>query len=143
MESTSEDGMDAEPYRGAMRVFLYGTLLPGHRAWSLIEPYVVRVAWKQQVAGQLYDTGRGYPAAVFAAERRDRDARVHGCCVEVDPARAVDALARLDEFEGAEYARVTVAVLDGDDATAYEWIAPVDGFVALSDGIWRGDERGW
>ena len=69
--------------------------------------------------GRLYDTGRGYPGAVFAPGRD----LVHGwCCTLADP-----PLAKLDTFEGEEYERVTVQCTDGTEALAYHWIAPLDG----------------
>ena len=81
------------------------------------------------VPGRLYDTGRGYPGAVFAPGRD----LVHGwCCTLADP-----PLAKLDAFEGEEYERITVQCTDGTEALAYHWIAPLDGLRALDNGRWH------
>ena len=112
-------------------LFVYGTLGPGEDAWSLIAPYVHdhRAA---TVSGRLYDTGRGYPGAVFAPG----EDVVHGWCCTLVGA----SLEALDEFEGDEYERVTVRCTDGTEAIGYHWIAPVDGCVPMPDGSW-GDRR--
>ena len=79
--------------------------------------------------GRLYDTGRGYPGAVFD----DGPGLVHGwCCTLVDP-----PLDDLDAFEGDEYARLEVRCVDGTDALTYHWIAPIAGLTPLSDGRWN------
>ena len=79
--------------------------------------------------GALYDTGRGYPGAVFAPG----DDLVHGWCCTLVGA----SLEALDEFEGDEYERITVRCTDGTEALGYHWIAPVDGVqVRLPDGSW-------
>lgn len=46
-------------------LFAYGTLLPGDVRWPLLAAFVVDDGWPDEVAGTLYDTGLGYPAAVF------------------------------------------------------------------------------
>ena len=109
-------------------LFVYGTLAPGELSWSLLAPYAVATR-EQSVPGRLFDTGRGYPGAVFAPGRD----LVHGwCCTLADP-----PLAKLDTFEGEEYERITVRCTDGTEALAYHWIAPLDGLRALDDGRWR------
>ena len=47
------------------RMFVYGTLRPGDVRWSFLEPWVVDHGVDDSVTGRLYDTGLGYPAAVF------------------------------------------------------------------------------
>jgi len=108
-------------------LFVYGTLAPGEPAWSHIAPYVTEHR-EAAVPGRLYDTGRGYPGAVFAAG----DALVQGwCCTIVDA-----PLAALDEYEGSEYRRVTVRCTDGTDAIAYDWIAPLEDCALIETGTW-------
>ena len=116
-----------------MRVvlFVYGTLGPGRGAWSLIAPFV-EDRHPAAVPGRLYDTGRGYPGAVFGPG----DDVVHGWCCTLVGA----SLAALDEYEGDEYARVTVRCTDGTDAIGYHWVAPVDDCQPVPDGSW-GDRR--
>lgn len=96
------------------RVFVYGTLMPGHLRWGLIAPYATshRAA---AVPGVLFDTRRGWPAARFAeplgapvlvddppagADGAETDA-IPGWLVELAPTSAEDLLAQLDEVEGA------------------------------------------
>ena len=111
-----------------VELFVYGLLAPGEPAWPLLAPYAIDTN-DAGVPGTLYDTGRGYPAAVFT---RDSIDAVRGWrCTLVDP-----PLAELDEFEGGEYERITVRCTDGTEALAYQWIAPLDGFVAVTDGSW-------
>ena len=80
------------------------------------------------VPGRLYDTGRGYPGAVFGPG----DDLVHGWCCTLVGA----SLEALDEFEGHEYERVTVRCIDGTEALGYHWVAPVDTCVLMPDGSW-------
>jgi gamma-glutamylcyclotransferase (GGCT)/AIG2-like uncharacterized protein YtfP len=109
-------------------VFVYGTLAPDQRAWALIAPYVTHRT-PNAVRGTLYDTGRGYPAAVFGP---DGDL-VHGwCCTLVDP-----PLDELDIFEGDEYERITVRCVDGTEAIAYHWMASLSGCRTVADGSWN------
>ncbi|MGH3463334.1 MAG: gamma-glutamylcyclotransferase, partial [Kribbellaceae bacterium] len=68
-------------------MFVYGTLLPGQERWPLLEPYAVG-SHPASVTGQLYDTGRGYPCALF-----DRPGSIPGAIVELDPAQLDAALA--------------------------------------------------
>lgn len=113
--------------RLTVALFVYGTLAPGQRAWPLLEPHA-RAVREATVAGTLYDTGRGYPGAVFGSPRHV----VHGheCTVA---ARAVPAI---DVFEGDEYRRVEVSTTDGTLVVAYEWCAPLDGCTLIPSGRW-------
>jgi gamma-glutamylcyclotransferase (GGCT)/AIG2-like uncharacterized protein YtfP len=108
-------------------LFVYGTLAPGQVAWSTLAPHA-RSTWETSVAGRLYDTGRGYPAAVLGAET----GRVAGWCCELEGF----SLAGLDEWEGEEYERIVVTAADGTEAFAYHWQAPVTGFRELPAGRW-------
>lgn len=118
---------------GPARIFVYGTLLPGHDAWSVLEPWVVDAPRPDAVAGCLYDTGRGYPAATFAHDREPAGSVVygmgvvHGMVVTLDPQRAEAALAALDRYEGSEYRRIPVRTESGNECDAYTWIATLAG----------------
>jgi len=46
-------------------LFVYGTLRPGDVRWPFLEPLVVDAGIDDSVDGTLYDTGLGYPAALF------------------------------------------------------------------------------
>lgn len=102
-----------------MHVFVYGTLLPGQPRWPLIAAHVRHVE-PAAANGTLYDTGRGYPAAVF---RSDATTTIPGARLAIaDAAREL-----LDEIEGEGvlYRRVEIAT-DQGPAVSYEWLGPVD-----------------
>ncbi len=98
-------------------LFVYGTLRPGDVRWHFLEPFVVDDGWRDTVAGQLFDTGLEYPAAVF----NDRGV-IHGHTFTLLEASTQRALEVLDEVEGivdGEYSRVIVRTSRGVDAWAY------------------------
>jgi gamma-glutamylcyclotransferase (GGCT)/AIG2-like uncharacterized protein YtfP len=117
------------------RLFVYGTLAPGGDAWAVLEPWVFGTAAPDAVAGQLYDTGRGYPGATFEPGPVDgRHGLVHGVVVAL--ARPDAALAALDRYEGDEYARITVRTRAGLDVATYAWTAPLAGCRRVAEGRW-------
>jgi gamma-glutamylcyclotransferase (GGCT)/AIG2-like uncharacterized protein YtfP len=116
------------------RLFVYGTLSPGHEAWTVLEPWVVGPPEPDSAPGSLYDTGRGYPAATFGAAT---GSVVHGTVVRLDPERVLAALAALDRYEGHEYQRITLRTRAGVEAAAYAWIASLAGCQVLTDGRWN------
>ena len=115
---------------GPARLFVYGTLMPGHALWPELAPYAA--SWEVVTArGRLWDTGQGYPGVRFD----DEGDAVPGVLVDLDVGRAAEAVALLDriEDEGRLYRRVRVTTSAGD-AFAYEWLGPVDGFQPLPGG---------
>lgn len=102
----------------ALPLFVYGTLMPGHLRWPVLEPHAL--SWRPAaVEGRLYDSGEGWPAAVFTAG----DDLVKGWAVDLDPAVADIVMAHLDEVEGVDqglFRRVEVRLLDGEPVAAYE-----------------------
>ena len=106
-------------------LFAYGTLLPGEPRWGFLAPFALDAGTPAAVAGWLFDTGHGYPAARFAWEASDTTAPViHGTAFAIDPTRLAEAWHVLDEVEGAVaglYRRVTVRLVDGAVACAYEY----------------------
>ena len=56
------------------RLFVYGTLQPGRLRWPFLEPFALAHR-PATVAGRLYDSGKGWPAAVFERSRRRLDPR--------------------------------------------------------------------
>jgi gamma-glutamylcyclotransferase (GGCT)/AIG2-like uncharacterized protein YtfP len=120
-----------------VRLFVYGTLAPGREAWPVLAQWATGAPCQEQVAGTLYDTGRGYPAAVFgdAGTNTTKDV-VHGYVVDLDTARAAEALATLDRYEGDEYERVTVRTAYGIEAETYSWIAPLSTCRRVAGGRW-------
>ena len=116
-------------------VFVYGTFLPGHVRWPVLEPFAA--SWVPAVAqGALWDTGAGYPAALFGA-----GGRIPGVVVRLISEAAAAAVGVLDavEGEGRLYRRVEVETSAGR-AAAYEWLGSTDGFRSLPTG-WHGARR--
>ncbi|HRA35625.1 MAG TPA: hypothetical protein PK748_11870, partial [Acidimicrobiales bacterium] len=96
------------------------------------------------VRGRLFDSGRGWPVAVFdghaAADERSTaasdvpDTAIPGVVVVLGAERVGEAIALLDEVEGVAVdllRRVVVTTLAGDSAWAYHHPHPVDGLVAI------------
>jgi gamma-glutamylcyclotransferase (GGCT)/AIG2-like uncharacterized protein YtfP len=105
------------------RVFVYGTLLPGRRAWPLIAPHVTGRAVEAWMPGRVHDTGRGYPALVPGGPGRARGALL----TLADPP---SALPLLDGYEGPDYARRRAAVHTPDvrrPAWVWTWRGAVHG----------------
>jgi gamma-glutamylcyclotransferase (GGCT)/AIG2-like uncharacterized protein YtfP len=101
-------------------LFAYGTLLPGDVRWHHLQPFVVDEGATDSADGQLFDTGAGYPAAVFRAGA----GLIHGRVFRFAEHTLDEALARLDEVEGAvagDYRRVTVATHGGHETWAYAY----------------------
>ena len=119
------------------QLFVYGTLLPGEVRWPFLEPFVVGEGIADTVAGVLYDTGQGYPAAAFATSGSS-EGRITGRVFELRGDRSGEALARLDELEGAVaglYRRVEVTTTGGIGAWAYEYGGGLD-LVCIEAGSW-------
>jgi gamma-glutamylcyclotransferase (GGCT)/AIG2-like uncharacterized protein YtfP len=111
------------------RVFVYGTLRPGQPRWPALarfisEPDATRAA---SVPGQLFDTGYGWPAAIFEGTSIDQ---VLGVVVRLDPESVDEALLTLDAIEGVDsglFQRVIVTA-DGHPCWSYHWPGPTEGF---------------
>ncbi len=106
------------------RLFVYGTLMPARLRWPILKPFVTgfRLA---TVPGTIYDSGEGWPVAVFA----DGDAAVPGVLVDLDPSQVATALPILDDVEDTatdKLRRIVVTTTDGTTAWAYQHHHPVD-----------------
>lgn len=121
----------------ARSLFVYGTLMPGHLRWGVIEPHAV--GWRPAaVEGHLYDSGQGWPAAVFAPG----DDLVRGWAVDLRPEVADVVLAHLDEVEGVAdglFRRVEVALLGGEPVVAYELATPAGALDRIT--AWTADDE--
>lgn len=121
--------MTAEP-----ALFVYGTLMPGHLRWPLLELNATGQR-PARCRGRLYDTGRGWPAAVFDdGGRGDADDQVPGVLVGLRPDVADAVLAELDVVEGVpdgHYRRVVVTTTEGDQAWAWTPVGTVDAMVRI------------
>jgi gamma-glutamylcyclotransferase (GGCT)/AIG2-like uncharacterized protein YtfP len=112
-------------------LFVYGTLMPGHERWSVIEDCVTN-PMEVRVAGRLWDTGFGYPAARFEPEST---AAIEGVAFDVPPARAEDLARRLLVIEGDLFDARLVRTAAGRSMTAFEWNGSTVGMREL-DGRW-------
>ncbi|MFP5486853.1 MAG: gamma-glutamylcyclotransferase [Acidimicrobiia bacterium] len=100
-------------------LFVYGTLRPGDVRWPLLEPWVVDVGVDDTVPGLLFDTGLGYPAAVFGDE-----GTIVGRTYALRAGTIDEALHRIDDEEDTVlglYRRVEVLTGRGRRAWAYQY----------------------
>lgn len=123
------------PTRSATYFFVYGTTMPGHLRYSLIEEFVAE-ATPDRVTGRIYDSGSGYPAAKFGGGQT----WIEGYRLEIREGREAEARRSFTEFESGLYEPVTLRTADGFTVTAYEWIDSVDGFEELA-GRWDRPEQ--
>ena len=123
----------SEPHRVIDEVFCYGTLLPGEERWPFLAPFVLGHE-PDQVSGRIYDTGLGYPAALF-----DRVGIIHGVRFRLESQRLSEALSLLDEVEGGVaglYHRVSLVTAMGVRVHAYQYGGDLEGLVDVPDGNW-------
>lgn len=114
-------------------LFVYGTLRPGDVRWPLLEPWVVDDGADDSVAGQLFDTGLEYPAAIFGA-----GGTVLGRTYQLRAATIERALQVIDDEEGTVrglYRRVEVLTGRGVRAWAYQYGAGLD-LTPIPSGDW-------
>ncbi len=100
-------------------LFVYGTLRPGDVRWHLLAPFVVDDGWSDTTPGSVYDTGLGYPAAIFGGE-----GLIVGRTFALLAASLDRCLAVLDEEEetvAGLYRRVAITTGRGVRAWAYEY----------------------
>jgi gamma-glutamylcyclotransferase (GGCT)/AIG2-like uncharacterized protein YtfP len=104
---------------GRTRVFVYGSLLPGMRHYSIVEPYVI-AAEPGQVRGRLIHAG-AYPALIAGG-----DGMVRGVWLTIRRA-GLAPMDALEEFAGIEekndYERVWLrdAIQPERAGWAYVW----------------------
>ena len=115
------------------RLFAYGTLLPGQPRWPHLQPLVIDEGVAAEVSGSLYDTGHGYPAAVFS-----RPGTIRGRVFRLHPDRVDAALLTIDEVERTadqDYRRVRIDTDEHRSVWAYEYVGR-DSMVPIADGSW-------
>ena len=127
-----DDGGARRTAEQTQAVFVYGTMKPGHRLYPEIDQFVSESA-PDSVPGTLFDTGHGYPCAVFD---KDSDREIKGFVLRLVPGRAAEANAVIAEIENNLYRPVRVETKSGVRATAYEWAGSTDGLTAIPDGNW-------
>ena len=109
------------------RVFVYGTLQPGQPRWPLLSPFGIQIGSLAQACGALFDTGYGWPAAVFDV---DAPTEVPGVVVAIHAEMLEEALASLDEVEGVDGGLFQRVVIDvgGLSCWAYHWPESTEAF---------------
>lgn len=107
--------------RDKVKVFVYGSLLPGLVNHRVISPFLLESSGGI-IAGRLVDAG-AYPAAVRDREARRRGAVIRGLWLTIDRA-GLTVLDELEEFYGVEekndYERVWVR--DNRDPLLEGWV---------------------
>ena len=119
--------MSREP--DVSRLFVYGTLMPRRLRWPILEPFV-RSHREAAARGAIYDSGEGWPVAVFG----DGDDRIPGVLVDLRPEFLGDVLPLLDEVEDAatdKLRRVLITTTDGVTAWAYHHPHAVEGLTRI------------
>jgi gamma-glutamylcyclotransferase (GGCT)/AIG2-like uncharacterized protein YtfP len=114
-------------------LFVYGTLRPGDVRWRILEPFVADDGAADTAAGDVYDTGLHYPAAIFGGS-----GTIVGRTYELRTDRIDEALAVLDYEEDTVaglYQRVRVMTGRGTDAWAYAYGTGLD-LTRIPSGDW-------
>jgi len=114
-------------------LFVYGTLRRGDVRWHFLEPFVVDDGNDDTVAGDVYDTGCDYPAAIFRTS-----GTIHGRAYELVQATRQRCLEILDEVEGVvdgDYRRVEITTSAGVRCWAYEYGSGLD-LTLIESGDW-------
>lgn len=111
------------------RLFVYGTLQPGQPRWPALAGFVLHGGngCRVTVTGTLYDTGYGWPAAIFGGGVDDH---IPGIVLRLAPGTVDEGLAALDLIEGVGarlFERVAVEI-DGYRCWAYQWLGDTEGF---------------
>ena len=111
-------------------LFVYGTLMPGGTRWPALAPRARGGPATDSVAGQLFDTGCGWPAAVLG-----NGGPIPGLTVPLTTRSLTAALEALDEDEGTNHGlfrRISTLTGNGLEAWVYEWPGKTEGFVPIN-----------
>ncbi len=127
----------AQPMERIERLFVYGTLQPGRLRWPFLERFAIghRPA---EVRGAIYDTGYGWPVAVFGPSAGS----VPGTLVDLDGEHLGEALRVLDDVEATAtdlLRRIAVTTTAGERAWTYHCDHPTDGMVRITR--WDNDDE--
>jgi gamma-glutamylcyclotransferase (GGCT)/AIG2-like uncharacterized protein YtfP len=110
------------------RLFVYGTLKRGFAGRVRLDGSRYEGSARTAPGYALHDLGP-YPALVVAGQGTV-EGELHWVTTE--------HLARLDEYEGPEYARESIVLADGSRAEAYVMpVARVVGTPCIPGGVWR------
>ncbi|WP_259391327.1 gamma-glutamylcyclotransferase [Paenibacillus sp. 1011MAR3C5] len=121
-----------------IRVFIYGSLLPGQSNHHVVSNYV-RSYMPGVVAGRLVDVGP-YPAAVRDHAAKDGQASIRGQWITVDR-QGLAAMDMLEDFYGIEesneYDRIWVSDLESRGLAGWVYVWDTDrGCPAIPDRYW-------
>lgn len=117
------------------RLFVYGTLMYGERAFGLFAAASLRVVTARLHNARLYN-GNGYPIAALGK------GTVSGEVHWLDPAQLPGLLQQLDQYEGDEYVRTLCAVhlATGEQCDAWVYLgdpAAAAHLPLIRGGDWR------
>jgi gamma-glutamylcyclotransferase (GGCT)/AIG2-like uncharacterized protein YtfP len=113
------DPQSPAPSPTVLHLFVYGTLAPGDVRWPILAPFAADGGVQDSTDGQLYDTGLGYPAAVFGG-----DGTILGRTFRLRVEMLDEALAALDAEESSvagRYRRIAIDTRSGWRAWAYQY----------------------
>jgi gamma-glutamylcyclotransferase (GGCT)/AIG2-like uncharacterized protein YtfP len=138
-DGTSSDGTSSDgTSSGIAHLFVYGTLRPGEVRWQHLAPYVVDDGFVDAATGHLFDTGQGYPAALFGQHTEGEAPIIRGHTFGLLEGSLAQALDHLDAVEGAVrglYRRIVVSTAAGVRAFAYEYGGGLD-LAPIPSGDW-------
>jgi gamma-glutamylcyclotransferase (GGCT)/AIG2-like uncharacterized protein YtfP len=118
-------------------IFVYGTMKPGHAFYPEIDDYVLE-SRPDLVRGQLYDSGLGYPAAIFNPEA---DEEVSGYVLSLVPESYADAVAIISGVESNLFSPKRVATTSGSMVRAYEFVGDTTELERIPDGVWKVEQE--
>jgi len=121
-----------------IRVFIYGSLLPGQSNHHVISAYV-QSSVPGAIAGRMVDVGP-YPAALLDISAKESGSRIEGLWIAVDR-KGLEILDALEDYYGREeindYNRVWTR--DDTDAGLAGWVYAWDtdrGFPLVPSSYW-------
>ncbi len=126
------------PRHSVHHLFVYGTLQPGDVRWAILAPFTDDDGCPDSATGEMFDTGRGYPAAVFG-----KAGTIVGRTFRLRVDRLDDALRVLDAEESSVpggYRRTVVTTTSGTEAWAYEYGFGLD-LTPIESGDWLADRQ--
>ncbi|REK75747.1 gamma-glutamylcyclotransferase family protein [Paenibacillus paeoniae] len=121
-----------------IRVFIYGSLLPGQSNHHVVSRYV-KSDMPGMIAGRLVDFGP-YPAAVRDHASRELKSTIRGQWITVDR-QGLAAMDMLEDFYGVEerneYDRIWVSDLESPGLAGWVYVWDTDrGYPAIAGGYW-------
>lgn len=112
-------------------LFVYGTLKPNRSRWGLLEPHVLDNPVPAGVAGDLRDTGHGYPALNATANRAAR-----GVLCLLRPTSAESLLHDLDQVEGVAHGLFSRQARNVDGCLSWVYVAGTTAGVGVPIETW-------